>query len=888
MKVLSFIKIAADRIRTVSIKNSVVISVCLLFWISTQAQTSTIDSLFQEIKYTNGVKKAKSYNSAANFYKLNKPDTAIILARQSLTYADELNTSEAFGIIAECYNYMAQFDSSASYYLKAIKISEKLNNRKKASSFYVGMGNVLYQLGDFEKSVFYMQMASRMRLKDGDTIYYAAINGNVAAIFQRLGRFKEAIALLKDSEIKLRHSGKQGLLANLYNSLGSAYQLESKNLDSAAYYYQKNIDMITKPEDEAYRLAAYVNIAGIYIEKNQFDKADINLQKALGLSTFLKRTTERTSIYENFSLLYEKKKDYAKSLYYKNMQYGLKDSIYNTEREKLVHDLESQSQIEKRDLTIKTQELFIEKEKSKTNKILFISIIAGLFLIATALYFWIKKRSKEALEKAKSKIFQNIAHEIRTPLTLIVGPLAMLRSEYENDNNRSQFYMILENSKKLVALIEELLLAANLEKETYTIKYVMGDIVLFSESLVYNFNTLARKAEVRIKFDSNAPECNISFAANAYEKIVNNLVSNAIKYNKPDGVVEVELEASNSLIILTVKDTGIGLNKEEKKKIFERFYRSESKKDQSGFGIGLAIVKELVDLQKGEINVESEPGLGTKVTVQLPVLDHNTITSSNINTIEKHTEDDVVLVVEDSDDIYAFIEDILQKCNLKVVRASNGHEGFKKATELLPTIIITDVMMPLEDGISMTKRIKTNELSCHIPVIILSAKGSEESRVEGLHSGADFYLRKPFNPDELILVITNTVKTLKNQWDKFQNNLIVPEKSFKERVAGNDLYLQKIVDAVDANIMKSDFSVNELADIMCISRSQLHRKLAALTNISTTNFIRLIKLEKAKDLLQVNAGNVSEIAYQCGFNSQSYFSSSFAEHFGKTPSEFLK
>ena len=855
--------------------------------VQTYAQSSA-DSLFQKIQISNGNNKAHAYTATANFFKLNKPDTALILARQALEHADELNTAEAFGIIAECYNYMAQFDSSASYYLKAIKISEKLHNRKKASSFYVGMGNVLYQLGDFEKSIFYMQMASRMRLKDGDTIYYAAINGNVAAILQRLGRFKEAIALLKDSEIKLKHSDKQGLLANLYNSLGSAYQLESKNLDSAAYYYQKNIDMITKPEDEAYRLAAYVNIAGIYIEENQFDKAEANLQKALSLSTFLRRTTERTSIYENFSLLYEKKKDYAKSLYYKNLQYGLKDSIYNTEREKLVHDLESQSQIEKRDLTIKTQELFIEKEKSKTNKVLFISIIVGLSLVAIALYFWLKKRSKESLEKAKSKIFQNIVHEIRTPLTLIVGPLAMLRSEYENDKNRSQFYMILENSKKLVALVEELLLAANLEKEIYTIKHVMGDIVLFSESLVYNYNSLARKADVKISFTANVPESNILFAANAYEKIVNNLVSNAIKYNKPDGLVEVKLDVLKSHIILTVRDTGIGLNKDEKKKIFERFYRSETKKAENGFGIGLAIVKELVDLQQGEIKIESEPGLGTKITVQLPVQNSDSLASADITTHEKNVEDDVVLIVEDNDDIFVFIEDILQEYNFKIVRASNGQEGFKKATELIPSIIITDVMMPVEDGISMTKRLKENELTNQVPVIMLSAKASETNRIEGLHSGADFYLKKPFSPEELTLVITNTIRTLKNQWAKFENNLSIPEKLFKERVAGNDLYLQKIVDAVDANIMKSDFSVNELADIMCISRSQLHRKLAALTNISTTNFIRLIKLEKAKDLLQINAGNVSEIAYQCGFNSQSYFSSSFVEHFGKTPSEFLK
>jgi YesN/AraC family two-component response regulator len=364
---------------------------------------------------------------------------------------------------------------------------------------------------------------------------------------------------------------------------------------------------------------------------------------------------------------------------------------------------------------------------------------------------------------------------------------------------------------------------------------------------------------------------------------VSNLVSNAIKYNRPGGEVNVFLQWDDKKLELKVQDNGAGMDRKTKEKVFERFYRDEKQKNKPGFGIGLSVVAELVQQLKGTIDVQSEFNQGTTMTVYLP---QPLVPTPETNEVSDHTE--WVLVVEDDTGIYSFIKEVLDRAGIASQRAVNGQQGFDMSLEQLPDLVITDVMMPVEDGINMTTRLKNHALTRHIPVLMLSARAAISSRLEGMQSGADVYLSKPFHPDELLLLVQNLRQTLKQNRLKFAGELKHEEKEYKERLSGHDEYLRKIVEVMEAHLDEPEFSVNELAEVMCISRSQLHRKITALTGFSTTHFIRIIRLEKAKDLLQRHAGNVTEVAYQCGFTSQSYFTKSFTEHFGKAPSAFLK
>lgn len=864
-----------------------IISFLLLTQIT--AQGIIPDTLRLKISTTQGVDKANAYNRAGSYCILSSPDLAISFAQKALAIGfvlQDLNSQAiAMGIMGEAYFYKSAYDSSVVLYLRAIKICEKTGNRRKLANYLNGLGTVFYQMGDFKKSVFYMKQAADIKLADGLLIEYGIILTNLAGVSQRLGRFDESIQLLREAERILIGTKYTGIFANIYNTMGSAFQLGYNNLDSAEYYYLKNISVLNQPGLESFGLSAFTNLGELYLTKGNFDQSEFYLLKALAFSLSYQRRAERVAIYDRLATLYQKKGLFEKAYHFQKQELLLKDSIFNEDNQVLVQQLETQYQIEKKDAQIKEQQLGVQKRINRENTIIFIGVVIALMLLSVALFFIIRARSKGELEKAKSRMFQNIVHEIRTPLTLIAGPLQLLKKESTNEKSLAQLELIEKNSDRLVALVNELLVASKLEKKEYVLTNQVGDIVAFSKNLVHSFSTEAAENNIQLEFESNLNEKKIRFAAAAFEKILTNLISNSIKYNKQGGKVNVILHIEENVSRLIVKDTGIGMNKKQLERIFERFYRVNDDHLQAGFGIGLSVVKELVDLLKGNIQVDSEEGRGTAITVTIP---HS---NDKLDISEKNVEGNgvsTILVVEDDDDIYEFIQQVLGGYNWKTIRGHNGQDGFNRAEEVLPDLIITDVMMPLEDGISMTGRLKQNPLTQHIPVMMLSAKQSLESRLDGIGVGADFYLAKPFNPEELSLLVKNTLQTAKYNQERYAINIQESFKTYNERVAGNDTYLKKVVEIVDEHILETDFSVNELAEALHISRSQLHRKITSITGFSTTHFIRIIRLEKAKDLLESNAGNITEIAYECGFNSQSYFTRSFTEYFKITPTDFLK
>lgn len=329
--------------------------------------------------------------------------------------------------------------------------------------------------------------------------------------------------------------------------------------------------------------------------------------------------------------------------------------------------------------------------------------------------------------------------------------------------------------------------------------------------------------------------------------------------------------------MIEVRDNGRGIPKKEQKKVFKRFYRGTNA-EVGGTGIGLALVKELVELANGTIQLESTTA-GTTFSVTLPV--RETVRTTEITALKGDTP--VLLLAEDDHDMAAFSTAVLKE-DFQIIRVSNGQQALETITTQLPDIVLSDVMMPQKDGIALLQEIKSTELTNHIPVVLFSAKASLESRLQGLAHGADAYIPKPFSPEELKLTLQNLLTTIQRNKEAYKDS-VQSEATFEERIKSTNAYVNKAIDQVIKNIDNPDYSVNELSDDMAVSRSQLHRKLVALTGFSTTNFIRMIRLEKAKDLLENNAGNITEIAYKCGFNSQSYFTKSFTEYFGKSPSQ---
>lgn len=513
-------------------------------------------------------------------------------------------------------------------------------------------------------------------------------------------------------------------------------------------------------------------------------------------------------------------------------------------------------------------------------------------------------RVKE-MDKIKSRFFANISHEFRTPLTLMLGPLKQMeQGALDESDSRKYLKMMRHNGERLLHLINQMLDLSKLESGKMGLEVARTDITGLLKATVYSFNSMAEQKQVN--YHTHFPEQEIIgwIDKDKFQKIVTNLLSNAFKYTPENGTVSVDVENGDKRLRITIQDNGPGIPKEQLDKIFDRFYQVEG--TEGGTGIGLSLVKELVQLHKGQISVSSDTGRGASFRFSIPVA-REFYAEEEIGIAERKTEPaaapvagrpaegetaepvadsllPVVLVVEDNADLQTFITDTLKK-EFNVIRALNGKEGLEKALEQIPDLIISDVMMPVMDGVTMTQEIKKNEKTSHIPVIILTAKAASESRIEGLKSGADDYLVKPFDGDELIVRIKNLVEQRQKLMDLFSRKVISIQPEEAEVTSQEGDFISKVRQTISDNLDNEFFSVVELANAVNMSRSQLHRKLKALTGSGPNELIRNFRLEQALHLLQQGAGNVTEVAFMTGFSSPAYFSKCFGERYGYPPAE---
>ena len=513
-------------------------------------------------------------------------------------------------------------------------------------------------------------------------------------------------------------------------------------------------------------------------------------------------------------------------------------------------------------------------------------------------------RRLQDLDDLKTRFITNITHEFRTPLTIILGYIDTLKEKIASKPEQSDDLRIIENnSTNLLHLVNQMLDLAKLEKGKLHVDYQKQDVVTFTNGIVSTFEHTAKEKEIQLTASDSFTDPIIDFDAEKLRQILSNLISNALKFTDR-GSVAVTLSETEKEYSISVKDTGRGIPEKDLPNIFERFYQIENNdfKVSQGTGIGLALTKELVHLMNGTIQVTSQPNIGTTFTITLPLkrvapTAQYTNNSAAITTgIEvpsyQHTlpakDDQLVLVVEDNPDMSRYIGSCLQPY-FNVLFAFNGQEGLAKATEHTPDIIVSDVMMPILDGFQMTQQLQEQETTNHIPVILLTSKAAQEDTLEGLESGADAYLTKPFQKQELLVRITKLIEKRTLLQQKYSvDTLIAPQNNSKAPTDKNDVFLQKVITHIEDDLGNHEFGSAQLASALALSESQLYRKLKAITDTSTAIFIRSVRLEKAKILLQTSTKNVSEIAYETGFNDPNWFGKVFKEKFGVPPSEIQK
>ncbi|MES2776404.1 MAG: ATP-binding protein [Bacteroidota bacterium] len=543
--------------------------------------------------------------------------------------------------------------------------------------------------------------------------------------------------------------------------------------------------------------------------------------------------------------------------------------------------------------------------------------IGQLFIYSFGLAYKIRLNEKakaeaeriKDLDSIKSKFFANISHEFRTPLTLIQGPLQQIEENIKGKDGTTEVPVrhiktMRRNTDRLLELVNQMLDLSKLDSGKMKLQVVKGDLLQLLKALSASFESMAERKGIHYHILFPGQTDILFFDKDKLEKIISNLLINAFKYTPEQGTVSVNADIEGGRLRFMVEDNGPGIPKKELDKIFDRFYQVEGTEDK-GSGIGLALVKELVDLYRGQISVSSEPGKGCRFKVTLPVGKNlfkenelvygewqaektfiNQSMDEQESWIKKETiaaQLPLLLIVEDNRDLRNFIKEIVHQY-YQVVEAANGKEGLVKAISEVPDIIVSDVMMPEMDGFAMTQKLKKDERTSHIPVILLTAKASQDHKLEGLETGADDYLTKPFDAKELLLRLSNLINQRKLLRKKFAGEILL-KPSEVAVTSADENFLTKVLAAIEKNMSEEDFGVEELAKAVAMSRSQLHRKLMALTGQAPSETLRNTRLLRAKELLQKKVATPSEVAYQVGFNSHTYFSKCFKEEFGISPGE---
>ncbi|RMG19568.1 MAG: response regulator [Bacteroidetes bacterium] len=525
-------------------------------------------------------------------------------------------------------------------------------------------------------------------------------------------------------------------------------------------------------------------------------------------------------------------------------------------------------------------------------------VLAGLY--AAYRYLLSRKlaaeevRRKAEVEGFKARFFTNITHEFRSPITVIMG---MARQIQGHERHKT---LILHNSQRLLQLVNQLLDLSKLEAGQLSHKMVQQDIIAYLNYLTHSFSSLTEMKNIQLSFHTEVAELVMDQDAEHLQQIMANLLSNAIKHTPEKGVVKVEVSASTSELKICVQDNGKGIDEADLPHIFERFYQGGKKEEAAGgTGVGLSLVKELVESMGGRVGVSSTPGSGSRFWVSLPIRHEaamaEALTADFPPTLSEpdtdagegeapHDKLATILIIEDHPDISAYIAQCLQP-TYHILRAYDGAEGVKLAFEHVPDLIITDVMMPKKDGYEVSSILKTNRLTAHIPLIMLTAKTSQAEKLQGFRHGADAYLSKPFHEEELRLRIHNLLDIQQKWQARYQG-----EKGGAASISPQpeDPLIKEARELILTHLDEADYDVEQFARDLGLSRSQLHRKLKAVTGFSATQFINDIRLSIAHEMLLQGKEQVAEVAYATGFEYPNYFAKLYKRKYGQSPSETIQ
>jgi len=914
-------------------KNHLLCLFFLLSFISFGQNKQKIDSLKSLLKPTEiSPYQAQLNLDISKFYINLSRDTCKIYAKKAEKIALGIKNNTLLNKIylqLGIINYKQQKDLSALNYFNKIDSLHNLSNtfseayfmtkiyRSEISKFKFTMQGVMQAKKYLLEALALADKQNDKRLINLIKYRLAEWHGFISQEASPKAHLDTAKSYIKAIIPYYKAKNDYGFLAKLYHTLASI-GMETKNYKYAKSNYIKRLRYIKKMGNPERLGEAYFSLGSFYRKLKDSDKGLSYLDSASIIfnKTGFSSDGYKKDLYKEYAYLYEEKKDYKKAFNNIYKAFVLKDKIYEQENTKKAMELEKKYQTQKKEHQIallKTEKELVKQQKKIQQNILFggigITSLAGLFL-----FFMYRNNKKttlklQELDQAKSKFFTNISHEFRTPLTLIKAPLEQrLYNKNLSKNERYDFELMQRNTDRILNLINQLLDLSKLESGNLKLKVSNGNLSALLKSIIASFKYLATKKNLRYSVSIAEVE-HAWFDRDIIEKIVINLLSNAFKYTSDKGFITFKSIVKNNRLQLYIENSGSILSKDKIQKIFNRFYQLNQ--NAEGVGIGLSLVKELVKLSHGNIKVENTSNKTILFTVSIPVIksafaqneimvtkqttptqkihkqDHVAIPKNKTaKAVELNDNKPIILIVEDNNDVRDFVKRAFSGV-FKVLEAADGKIGIEKAIEFIPDIIISDIMMPNTSGLELCKQLKQDERTCHIPIILLTAKAGDEDNCKGLKIGADAYITKPFKIKLLKTQVDNLLTSREILKSRYSQEVILKPKDIAITNL-DEIFLNRIQKVLDNKLIDSSFNIEAFSKAVSLSRMQLHRKLKALTGLSASEFIRSQRLKLAAELLKKSDINVSQVGYSVGFNDHAYFSKCFKEAYKCTPSVYAQ
>ena len=832
--------------------------------------------------------------------------------RQAEAIGDTLEWVRALNNIGTNYRRMGMLDVAQVYHYNAWKLSEEstdtsYNARKNRVVSLNGLGNIYMTLGNFERADSMLRMALAGERQLGSTLGQAINYANLGSIFERHGELDSARLYYDKSMTLNREVGSTLGISLCHTYFGSLYEKEGK-YNEATEEYQAAYRLMQESKDEWHALNTLIALAGIYNETGDNIKAMDYLSTARQVAQKIKSPEHLAEIYTLYYRYYKRLGDYRTALLSFEQAIAMQDSVLDMEKVNRIQNASLNIERNRQEKKMGEAQLRLEQERAARHTAYAIIVSVVVILIGALLTFLyiqrILRRKNMALRQLsalRENFFTNITHELRTPLTVILG-LSQDLQQSDTAEVKNKAIAIHRHSEGLLTLINQLLDISKVKSAVGKADWRSGNIMAYLAMVVESYRDYARRRNIDLSFFPKE-EVVMDFVPDYVGKVMNNLLSNAFKFTPEYGKVSVMSWREGESLFIDVADTGEGMDKKTLDHVFEPFYQGENGAQHVGTGVGLALVMQIIKAVDGTITVESTEGKGTVFHICVPIqhTGKQQVADGDLETTPLLPKEETVLVdnegedmqcrllvIEDNHDIAAYIGSQFAD-RYAVCYAENGKVGLEKALDLMPDLIITDLMMPGLDGLELCRQIRGNEITDHIPIIVVTAKVTEDDRIEGLEAGADAYLAKPFNADELRMRVEKMLDRHRRLRYKFGNIADVAGKEEHRRTDMERRFLAKTVDSIYLLLDKRQLDVNTLAETLCMSPRQLHRKLVAITGDSPATYMLKIKMQKARILLETKPGlTIEDIAERCGFEHTPNFYNAFKKMYGVTPMNYRK